>query len=74
MHLKEIMPEYDDVSVLGPTPSPIAKLRGKFRYLLLLKGPNAHVINQYCRQLVATTKWAGTGVKIQVDIDPLNML
>lgn len=72
--LKNIIPEYKGISILGPAPSPISKLRNQFRFHLLIKNKNAEILNKFCQQLIADKKFVPSGVKILVDIDPLSML
>ena len=61
--------------VLGPGPSPIARLRDRFRFQLLLKGSDEKRVLDAGRALatVARGREAG-GVRIQVDANPVNML
>ncbi len=72
--LKTKSAPYKSLKILGPTEAPLAKLRGKFRYYLLIKSPSQNVLSAFCRQLVSDGKWLPSGTKVQVDIDPLNLL
>jgi primosomal protein N' (replication factor Y) len=72
--LKAQFPQYESVEVLGPAEAPLAKLRGQFRFHLLLKGPNASVINAFARQTMGNEDWVPTGIKILLDVDPINLL
>lgn len=65
---------YQDVMVLGPAPAPLAKLRGRFRYHILIKAPASNVLQNFCLWCLATEDWLLPGTKVQVDIDPLHML
>ena len=60
-------------SVLGPGPSPIARLRDRFRFQLLLKGSDEKRVLDAGRALAAISHESG-GVRIQVDANPVNML
>lgn len=72
--LKTQFTQYSSVEVLGPAEAALAKLRGQFRFHLLLKtGPNS-LANPFARQLLGDQAWVPTGVKILVDIDPMNLL
>jgi primosomal protein N' (replication factor Y) (superfamily II helicase) len=61
------------VRILGPAPPPIARLRGKYRFHLLLQSDDqaalAQVLRIACREMKATEdlQWV-------VDIDPLDMM
>lgn len=67
-------PNYSSIDVLGPAPAPITRLHNKFRYHFLLKSTHSHVLNQFCRQVLAKQKWFPHGVAVSVDIDPIKML
>ncbi len=61
--------------VLGPGPSPIARLRDRFRFQLLLKGNDEKRVLDAGRALAAIAHGRGDrGVRIQVDANPVNML
>jgi primosomal protein N' (replication factor Y) len=66
--------KYLDVQVLGPAKAPLFKLRNKFRFQLMLKCASSARLNAFCRQLLANQTWIATGTKVQVDIDPFQML
>ncbi len=72
--LKAQFTQYELVEILGPAEAPLAKLRGQFRFHLLLKGPLAGVINTFARQTMGKEDWLPTGVKILLDVDPMNLL
>ena len=59
--------------MLGPAPAPFAKLRGKFRFHMLVQCPDGEILRQAARKLLDKTK---TPEEIQwiVDVDPLDML
>ncbi len=62
-------PAQADLAVLGPTPAPLALLRGYFRYRLLVKATRAVNLQAYIRRWLSQTPQPG-GVRIKVDIDP----
>lgn len=72
--LKAHSQNYSSVEVLGPAEAPLAKLRGQFRYHLLLKTTSISVANPFARQLLGDQSWVPSGIKILVDIDPMNLL
>ncbi len=60
--------------VLGPAPAPVAKRKGRFRYLILLKCPSASAA---ARILSLAQHGAGpppSGVRLVVDVDPLTLM
>ncbi|HIJ78483.1 MAG: primosomal protein N' [Desulfobulbaceae bacterium] len=62
------------ISVLGPAPAPLTKLRSKFRWQLLLKGTNIDLLHSLCRKLAKEHATLSSTVKLTVDVDPENML
>lgn len=65
---------YHAIEILGPAEAPLAKLRGQFRYHLLLKAPHASVANSFARQILGDEDWLPPRTKIIVDIDPMSLL
>ena len=60
--------------ILGPAPAPISRLRGRFRWQLLLKGPNLEELHHLCHELEQEQVRLGGAVNLSVDVDPENML
>ncbi|MNT33342.1 Primosomal protein N' [compost metagenome] len=72
--LKQQIEKYAEIEVLGPAEAPLAKLRGQFRFHVLLKGPANGIVNPFSRQLLGNEEWLPTGVRILVDVDPMSLL
>ena len=62
-------PAQDGLQVLGPTPAPLALLRGHFRHRLLVKAARSVNLQDYIRRWLSRTPQPG-GIRIKVDIDP----
>ena len=62
----------EKVAVLGPAPAPLVRLRGLYRWQVLLKGPHAGV-QRLCLLLENGVGMPAT-VKMTVDVDPDSML
>lgn len=65
---------YQDVEILGPSEAPRSRLRGQFRYHLLIKCPQAQKLNLFIRQTLGDEKWLPPGTRIIVDVDPIHLL
>jgi len=65
---------YGELTILGPSEYPLARLRNQHRYQVLIKGLKSQMINSFIRQLVGDRKWIVSQVKVHVDVDPMNML
>lgn len=72
--LQQRFSNYEKLLVLGPAPAPLAKLRGQFRYQVLVKADSAARLNAFCRQLLGPMDWIPPKTKVQVDIDPSQMM
>src|SRR5258708_5174527 len=65
-----VSPIHDDVKVLGPAEAPLAVVRGRHRFRLLVKSPRGFDLSAYLREwLAAVPKVKGT-LKLEVDVDP----
>jgi primosomal protein N' (replication factor Y) len=59
--------------VLGPAPCPIAKLRGLFRYHVLLSSPSAEQLRAAIKDVISF--WEPIeGVQWVIDVDPVDLL
>ncbi len=64
-----------EVRILGPAPPPISKLRGKYRFHILLQSVDAKQLGETIRRATETFKIADKDdVQYVVDIDPIDML
>lgn len=71
----DIVPQ-SRISILGPAPAPIERLRGRYRWHILVKADSARVISQIAGMLGAW-KQSVRGLKdfrLVVDVDPQDML
>jgi primosomal protein N' (replication factor Y) len=67
-------PAADAVDLLGPAPCPFARLRGRFRFQLLLKAPSLAALRGAAERLVRTSGTLPNGVSVSLDSNPMNML
>ena len=66
-------PNTDYVSTLGPAPAPIAILRNKYRYRLLLKTAKNIRIQDVLREWIRRVN-IPSSVRVEVDIDPYSFM
>jgi primosomal protein N' (replication factor Y) len=57
---------------VGPAPAPLHKLRGRYRYHLLLKGPSIEGLRSVV--LAAVAELGSHALSVTVDVDPLDMM
>lgn len=62
-----------DGGVLGPAPAPISRLRGEWRYHLLLKGTELDGLRAAVREVLAKAV-IPAAVKLAIDVEPLSLL
>jgi len=61
--------------LLGPAPSPIAKVRGKFRFQMLLLSKRRDLIHSLAIEARKTVEEKfGKKVQVLVDVDPVNLM
>ncbi len=70
---KKIRIQSNWFEILGPSPSPISKIRGKYRFQTLLKGKKDIKLYEICTKINKFYK-GHRGVKLSFDIDPVNTL
>jgi primosomal protein N' (replication factor Y) len=63
-------PRQEEVRVLGPAEAPVAVVRGRHRFRLLVKSPRAFDLSAYLRQWLAVAPKRRGDVRLQVDVDP----
>lgn len=64
-----------EVRILGPAPPPIAKLRGKYRFHILLQATEPKPLGATIRKAIATLpSVAKDDIQFVIDIDPMDML
>ena len=64
----------DLLQILGPVAAPFPRLRGRFRYQVLLKAPKALPVMAASRRIVEAARRVPKGVQVAVDAAPVNML
>jgi primosomal protein N' (replication factor Y) len=64
----------DGCEVLGPAPAPIARLRGRHRFQLLIKGSDHAAVWQMARQMATASEKLPAAIRVRVDVNPVDML
>ena len=59
------------INVIGPAESPLARLRGRYRWQMLLRGKEIGPLHLLAEKLL---EGAGSGLEIQVDVDPIHFM
>ncbi len=66
-------PDIADMMVFGPAPAPLAMLRGRHRYRLLVHARRALAVQDVIRDWLGGLDWP-TKVRVAVDVDPYSFL
>ncbi|OGQ50064.1 MAG: primosomal protein N' [Deltaproteobacteria bacterium RIFCSPLOWO2_02_FULL_47_10] len=71
-HMQERVTPARQVTLLGPAPAPLSKIRNKHRWQVLIKSNNINELRDAIENAVNFGE--SPGVKVIVDVDPVNML
>jgi primosomal protein N' (replication factor Y) len=65
-----------EIQVLGPVEAPITKLKGKYRWQILVKSKQAGLLHKFLDRVegMARKSLRSSGVSMVVDVDPYQML
>jgi primosomal protein N' (replication factor Y) (superfamily II helicase) len=66
--------EPDEIVVLGPAEAPIAMVRGRHRFRLLVRAPRTADLQGFLRAMIAAGPKERGNVRAQVDVDPISFL
>ena len=69
--IKLKLPKIKSINILGPVSAPITKLRKNYRYRILIKYPKNLFIQKYLAESLDKIKIL-PGIKLEVDVDPVN--
>lgn len=72
-NIARVAPDDPAIRVLGPAPAPLAMLRGRHRWRLLVKTTRSVNVQNVLREWLATVK-IPSSVRLRVDIDPYSFL
>jgi len=61
-----------NVEILGPAPAPLSRLRGRFRWQIIVKGTTISTLHLVAR--LARDYPLPSGIQLKWDIDPLNFM
>ena len=72
--LVAVAPASSEVRILGPAEAPLAVLRGRYRFRLLVKSPRGFDLSAYLRAWLALAPKRTGNLKLEVDVDPQSFL
>jgi primosomal protein N' (replication factor Y) len=70
--LEEAVQPLRDTRIQGPAPAPMSRIKGVYRYQILLRSPHRSALRKAVEAVMVGKKWKG--VEVAVDVDPINIL
>ena len=68
------LPNENDLALLGPAEAPIAVIRGRHRFRLLVRAPRPASLQDFLRVWLSAAPPARGGTRVAVDVDPQSFL
>ena len=72
--LRKNAPSSREITVLGPAEAPLAMIRGRHRFRLLIHGTQKADIQAYLRAMIQASPQPRGSIKVNIDIDPQSFL
>lgn len=72
--LRRIAPISPEIAVFGPAEAPLALIRGRHRYRILIHGTRRADIQTYIRALLSRAPRERGSIRVHIDIDPQSFL
>jgi primosomal protein N' (replication factor Y) len=72
--LAAVAPRDERVQVLGPAEAPLAVIKGRYRFRLLVKSARGFDLSDYLRRWLAAGPKTKGNLKLEVDVDPQSFL
>ena len=70
--LEEALQPLAGTRIQGPAPAPLARIKGVWRYQILLRSPQRIALRRAVEAVLLPRTW--TGVDVAIDVDPINIL
>ena len=71
---RAMIPDGTALELMGPSPAPIARLRGRYRFMCLLKGTDEAALARASKAALAVGRGLPRDVQMALDARPVNML
>ncbi len=70
--LEEALQPLAGSRIQGPAPAPLARIKGVWRYQILLRSPQRVALRRAVEAVMLPRRWKG--VEVAIDVDPINIL
>lgn len=64
----------DHLDLLGPCTAPLARVKGKYRWQLLIKSDRSERLHRFIGELLGKIEKEAIGVHLEVDVDPISLM
>jgi primosomal protein N' (replication factor Y) len=73
--LRATVPGGDEVKVLGPAPAPLERIKGEYRYQILIKAKDKTILHRILEKSYENLFKARAGMKnVSLDVDPMTIM
>ena len=72
--LRRVAPAARDIAVLGPAEAPMALIRGRYRFRLLVHGARQSDLQAFVARMIEAAPVPRGSVRVQIDIDPQSFM
>jgi primosomal protein N' (replication factor Y) len=72
LKLEEALQPLAGTRIQGPAPAPLARIKGVWRFQMLLRSPQRVALRRAVETVLLPRKWKG--VDVAIDVDPINIL
>ena len=72
--IKNIIKEKEKIELLGPTSSPLGRIKNRYRWQLTIKGDNEGELKEILLNILQSKLIEGNFVNVSMDLNPNNML
>ena len=71
--LARVIPQTEQIDVLGPAPSPLYRLRSRYRMRFLIKGDRRQNLQAFTKVWLSQVKMHAA-IQVHIDVDPLSFM
>ena len=72
--LRQSAPHEPGIAILGPAEAPLALIRGRHRFRLLIHGKRSSDMQSFVKTMLARGPKERKSIQVQVDVDPQSFL
>ena len=67
--------EFREIDIIGPAPAPLTRIRGRYRWHLLVRSPERERMTAFLREVMSrASPKVMAGADLIVDVDPISLL